>query len=105
MSDVIGMESMKLEQSFSGKYIFVGEVGTLIHDSIVSPVTGTQMAGVELHAHMLDGLLQKQMLTRLSDEYLSITIVLMTMISIILYLLIPTYLSPIFAIVSLIALI
>lgn len=48
----------ELIQNFSGKYVFIGESGTLIHDAHTSPVSGTQMDGVETHAHLLDGLIQ-----------------------------------------------
>ncbi len=44
--------------AFSGKVVLVGESGTLIHDEVTSPVSDTKMDGVEIHAHMLDGLLQ-----------------------------------------------
>jgi CHASE2 domain-containing sensor protein len=62
------MSRVELIANFSGKYILIGESGTLIHDSIISPVTGTLMDGVELHAHFLDGLLQNKMLSQLSSD-------------------------------------
>ncbi len=65
MIDILNMTSYELKDKFEGKYILIGESGTLIHDSLISPVTGTLMDGVELHAHFLDGLLQNKMLTRL----------------------------------------
>jgi class 3 adenylate cyclase len=99
MIDVLGMDTATLTQSFSGKYIFIGEVGTFIHDSLVSPVTGTMMNGVELHAHFLDGLLQNKMLSGLETKYLWISIATLTLVTVILYLLLPSYLSPIVAIV------
>lgn len=48
------MSRVDLIKNFAGKYVFIGESGTAIHDSIVSPVTGTQIDGVESHAHFLD---------------------------------------------------
>jgi class 3 adenylate cyclase len=99
MIDVLGMDTATLANTFSGKYMFVGEVGTFIHDSVVSPVTGTQMNGVELHAHFLDGLLQNKMLSGLETKYLWISIATLTLVTVILYLLLPSYLSPIVAIV------
>jgi CHASE2 domain-containing sensor protein len=48
--------------TFGGKYVFIGEAGSFIHDAQISPVTGTMMDGVESHAHFLDGLLQKRFL-------------------------------------------
>ncbi len=54
LSQVLQMTRVELINRYSGKYIFIGESGTLIHDSIVSPVTGTQMDGVETHAQFLD---------------------------------------------------
>ncbi len=62
------MSRVELMANFAGKYILIGESGTLIHDSLVSPVTGTLMDGVELHAHFLDGLLQNKMLVRLDSN-------------------------------------
>ncbi len=97
-SDVLGMSRVELIANFAGKYILIGESGTLIHDSIISPVTGTQMDGVELHAHFLDGLLQNKMLSTLDIRYLWTSIVVLTLIAITLYLLLPSYLSPILAI-------
>jgi CHASE2 domain-containing sensor protein len=66
--DVLSMSRVELMANFAGKYILIGESGTLIHDSLISPVTGTLMDGVELHAHYLDGLLQNQMLTRMGSN-------------------------------------
>lgn len=54
--------------NFAGKYILIGESGTLIHDSLISPVTGTLMDGVELHANFLDGLLQNKMLAHMDSN-------------------------------------
>lgn len=48
------MSKRDLVATFAGKYVFIGESGTLIHDQIISPQSGTMMAGVETHAHLLD---------------------------------------------------
>ncbi len=97
------MTRVELINHYSGKYIFIGESGTLIHDSIISPVTGTQMDGVELHAHFLDGLLQNKMLTPIPDQTMWITTILLAIFSTILYFLLPKFISPIFAIVMMVA--
>lgn len=57
-TDILTMPLGALIQNFSGKYVFIGESGTMIHDAHISPVSGTSMDGVESHAHLLDGLLQ-----------------------------------------------
>ncbi len=98
-SDVLSMSRVELIANFAGKYILIGESGTLIHDSIVSPVTGTQMDGVELHAHFLDGLLQNKMLTPVANNISFAITIWLTILMVILYLLLPSYLSPIVAIV------
>ena len=75
----------------------------MIHDSITSPVTGTMMNGVELHAHFLDGLLQNKMLTKIDDATLWIVSIILTIITVLCYFFLPNYLSLIFAIVSVIS--
>lgn len=42
-SDVLSMSKRDLVATFAGKYVFIGENGTLIHDEVVSPVSGTMM--------------------------------------------------------------
>lgn len=84
---------------FAGKYVFIGESGTAIHDTIISPVNGKNMDGVETHAHFLDGLLQNKMLSRLSANQMAIVILFLTLLSTVLYFSVSKYLSPILAIV------
>ena len=97
--DVLSMSRTEFITNFSGKYVLIGESGTLIHDSFVSPVTGTQIDGVETHAHFLDGLLQNKMLTRIDSTMMFAALILLTLICVLLYFLLPNYLSPIVAIV------
>jgi CHASE2 domain-containing sensor protein len=59
------------------------------------------MDGVELHAHMLDGLLQNKMLSPLTSNISFTITILLTLISVLLYFLLPNYISPIVAIVML----
>lgn len=99
--DLLEASHNDLSNTFYGKYVFIGESWTAIHDAIVSPVTGTMMDGVETHAHFLDGLLQDKMLAKLDTRLMMILVVVLTMFTIILYLFVPKYLSPIFAIVIL----
>jgi class 3 adenylate cyclase len=102
--DVMNMtDSAELEKLFLWKYIFIGESGTLIHDSLTSPVTGTLMDGVESHAHFLDGILQDKMLDRISDSTLWIVTIFLLILTVFLYFYLPTLFSLIFAIVSLVA--
>ncbi len=87
-------------KKLSGKYVFIWESGTLIHDSFKSPVTWRLIDGVESHAHFLDGILQKRFLKSWSfnsPNFNSLTI-LITVISLIifvvaLYLLLPKFVS------------
>ncbi|NRH20884.1 adenylate/guanylate cyclase domain-containing protein [Candidatus Gracilibacteria bacterium] len=97
--DVINMTNMsELEKIFKGKYVLIGESGTFIHDTITSPVTGTAMDGVELHAHFLDGLIQDKMLTKAPPIDIWIISAFLTIITILFYFYLPNYLSPVFAI-------
>ncbi len=101
LTDVLAMTKLDFIKNFAGKYVFVGESGTAIHDAIISPVSGTNMDGVETHAHFLDGLLQNKMLSSLDDNWMMASVVVLTFLSIILYFILPKYLSPIFAIMML----
>jgi class 3 adenylate cyclase/CHASE2 domain-containing sensor protein len=100
LKDVIGMSRATLYATFHGKYIFIGESGTLIHDSFESPVTGTLMDGVETHAHFLDGLLQDKMLSRFDYDF--VVFALLTLVMSLLYFYIPSYLSPVLAAVMMV---
>lgn len=93
------MSRIDMIATFGGKYILIGESGTLIHDSLMSPVTGTLMNGVETHAHFLDGLLQKKILTPAGDGIIFLIAIFLTILTSLIYFYIPKYLSPIFAIV------
>jgi adenylate cyclase len=95
LKDVMGMSRAVLYSNFHGKYVLIGESGTLIHDSFESPVTGTLMDGVETHAHFLDGLLQDKMLSRFDYDF--VVFALLTLVMSLLYFYIPSYLSPILA--------
>jgi class 3 adenylate cyclase/CHASE2 domain-containing sensor protein len=97
LSDALTMD-IALMKSFSGKYVFVGESGTAIHDSITSPVTNTQMDGVEMHAHYLDGILQDKMLFRVTPEIQTGLIIVSIIVSIFLYYMFPSFLALILAI-------
>ncbi len=64
------------------------------------------MDGVESHAHVLDGLLQgRPTLEEMPPETLYAIIILLTLISTIVYLFLPSILSPFLAMVSLIVVI
>lgn len=97
--DVLNFSQLDLVANFSGKYVFIWESWTAIHDAIISPVTGTQMDGVETHAHFFDGLLQNKMLSMLDRGILFWLITALVLITVTVYFSVPKYLSPIFAIV------
>jgi class 3 adenylate cyclase/CHASE2 domain-containing sensor protein len=101
LKDVMNMSKATLYGNFHGKYVLIGESGTLIHDRFESPVTGTLMDGVETHAHFLDGLLQDKMLSRF--EYDFVVFALLTLVMSLLYFYIPSYLSPILATLMMVA--
>lgn len=84
-----------IQKSLAGKYVFVGESGTMIHDSFLSPVSGKIMDGVESHAHFLDGILQKRYLHSwsITDTYFFLGIVGFILLMVSIYLLCPNYLS------------
>jgi adenylate cyclase len=98
--DVLDMSRLDLIRTFAGKYVFIWESWTAIHDAIISPVTWTMMDGVESHAHFLDGLLQNKMLKKFNQDIGFVVIIVLTLVSTVLYFYIPKYLSPIFAIVA-----
>ena len=62
LSEVLAMPKVQKVSNFAGKYVFIGESGTIIHDQFISPVSGTFMDWVEFHAHFLDGILQSRYL-------------------------------------------
>lgn len=83
-----------LIDAFSGKVVLVGESGTIIHDEITSPVSDTKMDGVEIHAHMLDGLIQGRIPYELDVRItISLTVVIILIMAFC-YLLMPSILTP-----------
>jgi len=89
--------------TLSGAYVFVGESGTMIHDKVISPLSGEVISGVAVHAHFLDWLLQDKMLRYLDAELLWGGIVFLTVFSILLYYTLPKYFSPFVLIILLCA--
>lgn len=61
------------------------------------------MDGIETHAHFLDGLIQDKMLAKAPDWSIWTVTILMTIITVFLYFYLPTFVSPIIAIVFIIA--
>ena len=100
LSDVIGMSKVDLISNFAGKYVFIGESGTIIHDQIVSPVDGRMMDGVESHAHFLDGIVQGRYLrdATMIDMHFIAIIVLLILLMASIYLLVSKYTSLVVAI-------
>lgn len=60
------------------------------------------MDGVETHAHFLDGLLQNKMITPLDKNQMMVSVIILTLLSVVLYFMLPKYVSPIFAITMLV---
>ena len=63
------------------------------------------MDGVESHAHFLDGILQDKMLKNLESSWLFLIVTVLVFVTTSIYFFLPKYLSPLFAIVSCIAVI
>lgn len=78
---------------FAGKIVLIGEDGTILHDEIESPVTRSMMPGVELHANMIDGLLQDKLLREYPTVLTLLTAAILTLFSIFLYFWVPKYVS------------
>lgn len=71
----------------------------MIHDSHISPVTGTLMDGVESHAHVLDGILQgRPFLETMEPENVYGGVAVLTLFFTIFYLFAPNILSPFLAV-------
>jgi class 3 adenylate cyclase/CHASE2 domain-containing sensor protein len=94
-ASVLEMSKVELAANFWGKYIFIGESGTLIHDAIRSPVTDTLMDWVETHAHFLDGIVQKRFLTSWSvlDPRVFAGLATLLLLMVTLYMIAPKYVS------------
>ncbi|GAB0174124.1 MAG: adenylate/guanylate cyclase domain-containing protein [Candidatus Altimarinota bacterium] len=106
-NDVLSMRSDELEEAFSGKYVFIGEGGSIIHDQFLSPVSSTMMDGVDSHAHLFDGILQGRYLEEFSMRDLGYKILIgfIALFLIVFSLFLPKYISPIFALLSILLLI
>ncbi len=98
LSDVLTSSKRDLVANFAGKYIFIWENGTLIHDAVRSPVSGMMMPWVETHAHMLDGFLQKRIPVLMNPETLLLYTLLLGLMMTSVYYLVPRFLSPMIAI-------
>lgn len=92
-----------MRRIFSGSYVLIGESGTLIHDSTYNPVDNSYMAGVESHAHFLDGLLQDKMLKRMNEGIYFFLIVFITIMSVMIFYFLPKYFSPLLVVLMFIA--
>jgi class 3 adenylate cyclase/CHASE2 domain-containing sensor protein len=102
LSRFLSLSKPELVASFAGKYVLIGESGTLIHDALESPVTGTLMDGVETHAHFLDAILQWRYLHdwRIGETWVFVSLVILLIFIVTLYMLAPKYLSLFVAVSS-----
>jgi adenylate cyclase len=89
------MKKVDLISTFAGKYVLVGTSGELLHDQIKSPVSGNLMDGVELHAHFLDGILQKRFLRGydITSVYFGVGMIFLTLCMVTLYIHVPKFVS------------
>lgn len=97
--EILNDTENSLAKNFKNKYVFIWESGTEIHDSVTSPVDGKSMDGVELHAHYLDGILQNRMLEKLTSEQYILGLLWVTLILVLLYFSLPSYLALLLALV------
>lgn len=102
LRDLLTASPQDLKVTFHDSYVFVGNTQKVNGDIVTTPVTNNLMAGVELHAHFLDGLLQNKILAPVDSNIMFATLILLTLISVLLYFLLPSYLSPILAIVMMV---
>ncbi len=91
-----------LQEGFSGAYVLVGESGTLIHDTVISPSTGHKIPGVYTHAFFLDGILQNKLLSELGSTTTYILSIVVTILAVLLYFFLPKFISPIVAVFAII---
>lgn len=103
LKDVLQYSDSQLYGLFAWKYVLIGDSQKVNGDSVESPVTGGDMIWVELHAHFLEGLLQNKMLKKIPPEYSYGGLILLVILSVFLYFLMNKFLSPIIAIIVLIA--
>lgn len=68
LRDILTASPIDLSVTFRDSYVFVGNTQKVNGDILTNPVTNNLMAGVEIHAHFLDGLLQNKMLARLDSN-------------------------------------
>lgn len=97
LSVILEAKKIDLVKNFSGKYVFIGDTSKANHDVVISPVSNNPMAGVETHAHMLDGLLQNRIPVATSPETLYLVIVILAFLMVGIYFFIPNTFAPIVA--------
>lgn len=98
--EALDLSNSEFENIFRGKYVFIGESGTMIHDSHISPLTGELMDGVDTHAHLLDGFLQNRLPKEMSMEspLFLFLLIFVGILSVSAYLFLPNITSPLLAI-------
>lgn len=96
---ILGLKNYKplLKKTFEGKIVLIGEDGSVLHDTVNSPYAGIDMPGVELHANMLDGIIQNKLLREFSGILYYVFIGILTILSILGYYLLPKFISPLLA--------
>ncbi len=83
---------------FRDAYVIIWETGTLLHDTILSPVTGNYIPWMYAHAFLLDGILQDKLLSKLNESTVFFLSTIITILSVIIYFYLPKYFAPVFAI-------
>jgi class 3 adenylate cyclase/CHASE2 domain-containing sensor protein len=103
--DAVDMGRLSTIQTFKGKYVFIWESGTAIHDAIDSPVNGKSMDWVEVHANFLDWLKQDKMLENLPQNMYFAMLIALAICMVIVYYFLPGIISLILSLASLIGIV
>lgn len=97
LADVLSMSKVDLINIFHDTVVIVGESGTKIHDAVISPITGTNMSGMETHANFFDGLEQGKIPHAPAEWLTYLMLILTTLSAVIVYTKVPARYNPILA--------
>lgn len=104
MLDILEQDEVMLQKNYGellkDAYVFVGEEGSILHDTFISPVTNSKLAGVYSHAFLLDGILQNKLLHKLDQNITYFLSIIITIIFVIIYFYLPKYFAPVLAFFS-----
>jgi adenylate cyclase len=83
---ILSLNKGYAKKLFENKIVLIGEDGSIFHDEMDSPYAGMKMPWVELHANMIDALLQKKFLRELDPNiFILLTIAIATLLVVLYY--------------------